>query len=63
MKKVPLAIVEFNRCQRELQAERLGDKFRLDTSFICAGGVEGIDTCTGLYKFVFFLNLISMNLN
>lgn len=45
MKKVPLGIVEFNRCQRELQASRLGDKFRLDQSFICAGGVEGVDTC------------------
>lgn len=41
MKKVPLPIVEFSECQRELQASRLGDKFRLDTSFICAGGVEG----------------------
>lgn len=45
MKKVPLPIVEFNQCQRELQASRLGEKFRLDTSFICAGGVEGVDTC------------------
>lgn len=45
LKKVPLGIVEFNKCQRELQQERLGDKFRLDQSFICAGGVEGVDTC------------------
>lgn len=45
MKKVPLPIVEFGTCQRALQGTRLGDKFRLDQSFICAGGVEGIDTC------------------
>lgn len=49
MKKVPLPIVEFNRCQNELQKTRLGDKFRLDSSFICAGGVEGVDTCKGIY--------------
>lgn len=45
LKKVPLGIVEFTRCQSELQASRLTQKFRLDTSFICAGGVEGVDTC------------------
>lgn len=48
MKKVgPIPIVEFNKCQKALQTERLGDKFRLDTSFVCAGGIEGVDTCTG----------------
>jgi len=47
MKKVPLPIVDFNRCQSELQRTRLGDKFRLDVSFICAGGVQGVDTCKG----------------
>lgn len=45
MKSIPLPIVEFNRCQKQLQDERLGPQFRLDQSFICAGGVEGIDTC------------------
>ena len=45
MKKVPLGIVDRNQCERALQRERLGDKFRLDGSFICAGGVEGVDTC------------------
>ncbi|XP_055316143.1 uncharacterized protein LOC129575928 [Sitodiplosis mosellana] len=47
MKKVPLDIVDRNQCERALQVERLGDKFRLDGSFICAGGVEGVDTCQG----------------
>lgn len=45
LKKVPLGIVEFNKCQADLQAARLGAQFRLDPSFICAGGIEGIDTC------------------
>lgn len=47
MKKVPLPIVEFNRCHRELQLTRLGNKFKLDSSFICAGGIQGTDTCQG----------------
>jgi len=47
MKKVPLPIVPFNQCQSALQNTRLTDKFRLDPSFICAGGVPGIDTCQG----------------
>jgi len=46
-KKVPLPIVGFNECQTALQQTRLTSKFRLDTSFICAGGVPGVDTCQG----------------
>lgn len=46
MKKVPLPIVEFNRCQSELRGTRLGAEFELDRSFICAGG-QGRDTCQG----------------
>lgn len=52
MKKVPLGIVEFTRCQSELQASRLTEKFRLDASFICAGGVEGVDTCEVLPTYI-----------
>jgi len=47
MKKVPLPIVPFAECQSALQKTRLTDRFRLDTSFICAGGQPGIDTCQG----------------
>lgn len=47
LKKVPLPIVDFNVCQSKLQAERLGPKFRLHPSFICAGGIEDVDTCEG----------------
>lgn len=46
LKKIPLPIVESNICQTKLQGEiPAGSKFRLDPSFICAGGIEGIDTC------------------
>lgn len=45
LKKVPLDIVEFNKCESDLQKSRLGSTFRLDKSFVCAGGIEGIDTC------------------
>ncbi|XP_058833070.1 phenoloxidase-activating factor 2-like [Topomyia yanbarensis] len=47
MKKVELPIVSNADCQTALRATRLGRSFRLHNSFICAGGMEGIDTCTG----------------
>jgi len=47
MKRVPLPIVDFNECQTRLRSTRLGPKFALDRSFICAGGQRGIDTCQG----------------
>lgn len=45
MKKVQLPIVDSQTCQRALQDARLGVNFRLDSTFICAGGVVGKDTC------------------
>ncbi|XP_044312998.1 phenoloxidase-activating factor 2 [Drosophila rhopaloa] len=47
MKRVPLPVVDFNSCQARLRSTRLGPKFALDRSFICAGGQRGIDTCQG----------------
>uniref|UniRef100_A0A1A9WPE3 Phenoloxidase-activating factor 2 n=1 Tax=Glossina brevipalpis TaxID=37001 RepID=A0A1A9WPE3_9MUSC len=47
MKRVPLPIVEFNSCQNQLRATRLGSRFALHRSFLCAGGQLGIDTCVG----------------
>lgn len=47
MKRLPLPIVEFTTCQTQLRGTRLGSKFALDRSFICAGGQVGIDTCQG----------------
>lgn len=47
MKKVDLPVVDSSACQRTLQSTRLGPRFRLDSSFICAGGEPGRDTCQG----------------
>ena len=47
MKRVPLPIVEFGECQTRLRTTRLGPRFALDRSFICAGGQRNIDTCQG----------------
>lgn len=47
MKRVPLPIVDFNSCQQQLRGTRLGPKFALDRSFMCAGGQQGVDTCQG----------------
>lgn len=45
MKKVELPIVQHQECEALLRETKLTDKFRLDSSFLCAGGVEGVDTC------------------
>jgi hypothetical protein len=45
LKKVDLTIVPNDRCQEELRKTRLGQYFILDSSFLCAGGHTGADTC------------------
>ncbi|XP_059608271.1 phenoloxidase-activating factor 2-like [Phlebotomus argentipes] len=47
MKRVQLPMVPARRCEVALQKTRLGPTFRLDPTFVCAGGIAGIDTCTG----------------
>ncbi|XP_025161569.1 uncharacterized protein LOC105191948 [Harpegnathos saltator] len=47
LKRVELPIVPHNSCQDILRTTRLGNYFRLDKSFICAGGEAGKDTCKG----------------
>ncbi|XP_022168248.1 serine proteinase stubble-like isoform X2 [Myzus persicae] len=47
LKKVDLPIVPRDKCMAALRATRLGPKFVLHDSFICAGGIEGKDTCRG----------------
>jgi len=47
LKKVGLPMVERNQCQDFLRQTRLGKRFRLDTSHVCAGGEEGRDACRG----------------
>lgn len=42
LKKVELPIVPFQPCQASLRKTRLGKRFNLHDSFICAGGEQGI---------------------
>ncbi|XP_055627729.1 phenoloxidase-activating factor 2-like isoform X1 [Toxorhynchites rutilus septentrionalis] len=47
LKKVQLPVVPHDQCQTALRKTRLGKRFRLDSSFTCAGGIAGQDTCRG----------------
>lgn len=44
---VDLPIVNKTQCQATLRMTRLGDNFKLDPGFMCAGGEPGRDACTG----------------
>nr|XP_023026971.1 serine protease 44-like [Leptinotarsa decemlineata] len=47
LKKIELPIVPRQACQTALRGTRLGKDFNLHKSFICAGGEQGKDACTG----------------
>lgn len=47
LKKIQLPMVPNQDCEKALKTTRLGPKFRLHNSFVCAGGEEGKDACTG----------------
>ncbi|XP_052893447.1 uncharacterized PE-PGRS family protein PE_PGRS54-like isoform X2 [Anopheles moucheti] len=47
LKKIQLPIMPYEQCQTALRTTRLGKRFKLHKSFICAGGVKGRDTCKG----------------
>jgi len=47
MKLVPLEIIPRSTCQERLRRSRLGGRFELHQSVICAQGDKGVDTCTG----------------
>ncbi|XP_053668533.1 phenoloxidase-activating factor 2-like, partial [Anopheles marshallii] len=47
LKKVELPVVPQSECQQSLRTTRLGKRFVLHQSFLCAGGVAGQDTCRG----------------
>lgn len=47
LKKVELPVVSHQACQTSLRTTRLGARFILDKSFVCAGGEPGQDTCRG----------------
>ncbi|KAK9509040.1 hypothetical protein O3M35_006451 [Rhynocoris fuscipes] len=47
LKKIDLPMVPRDKCVAELRKTRLGPYFRLHSSFVCAGGIPGKDTCKG----------------
>merc|ERR1711936_178583 len=47
LKEIDLPVVNDDDCQDSLRKTKLGRKFKLDSSFVCAGGVDGKDSCTG----------------
>ena len=47
LKEIDLPMVAHNVCEASLRTTRLGHRFQLDESFVCAGGVAGKDTCKG----------------
>ena len=47
MKSVTIPLVYKPECQQLLRKTRLSEFFKLDPSFICAGGIEGVDSCKG----------------
>jgi len=47
LQQVTLPKVQNSYCQKALSKNRLGNKFQLHSSFTCAGGLGGDDTCTG----------------
>jgi len=47
MKQVEMNMVDHGTCENILQNTRLGQFFKLDDSFTCAGGEKDEDACTG----------------
>merc|ERR1712126_526264 len=47
LKEIDLPVVGHDQCEAKLRTTRLGRRFQLDDSFICAGGEDGKDTCKG----------------
>merc|ERR550519_1556737 len=47
LKEVSLPVVPRDQCVDWLRATRLGKRFKLDQSFMCAGGEAGKDACRG----------------
>jgi secreted trypsin-like serine protease len=47
LKEIDLPVVNHDNCEASLRKTRLGGKFKLHDSFVCAGGVGGKDTCKG----------------
>lgn len=44
LKKIELPVVPHTQCETAMRGTRLGKRFNLHNSFICAGGEPGKDT-------------------
>ena len=47
MKQITLPIITKNECNEKFRESRLGSKFTLHKSMLCAGGNLAEDTCKG----------------
>ncbi|GBP68833.1 Phenoloxidase-activating factor 2 [Eumeta japonica] len=47
LKKIEVDMMTHSTCLNRMRSTRLGPKFQLHPSFVCAGGEEGKDTCQG----------------
>lgn len=47
LKRVSLPIVESGKCQQALRKTRLGPNYKLHNTFLCAGGKQDADVCSG----------------
>ncbi|XP_058834399.1 phenoloxidase-activating factor 2-like [Topomyia yanbarensis] len=47
MKKIQVPLIDNDQCEIAFRTTRLGQNFNLDKSYICAGGEENVDVCTG----------------
>ncbi|XP_034837868.1 phenoloxidase-activating factor 2-like isoform X2 [Maniola hyperantus] len=47
VKTVEVPVLTHQQCQAKYRNTRLGSYFRLDKSFLCAGGEQGREVCTG----------------
>lgn len=47
LRRVEVPVVPHDKCQDAFRSTRLGPFFVLDKSYMCAGGEENVDVCTG----------------
>jgi len=47
LKQVEMNLVDHSECQARLRKTKLGRRYKLDESLLCAGGEPGQDTCKG----------------
>ena len=57
LREVELPIIPRSTCQTALRKTNLGSTFNLHESFLCAGGLKGLDTCVvSLFTYNLLLN-------